>query len=149
MLILIVLAATEATYLVTTFTRFSEEIFTAVVAIFFVAEAIYYIVHVSTLLCTVCIMLPIYIFQIYKRNPLKLSYSDENDNSSLSYLGIDNTTLGGFRLNRHQSGEFYVYRLPNTALFSTILCLGSFLIAYSVKQVNKSTYFSRQVCICC
>jgi len=54
MLILVVLAATEATYLVTTFTRFSEEVFTAVVAIFFVAEAIYYIVHVSTLLwyCT-------------------------------------------------------------------------------------------------
>lgn len=48
MVILIILAATEATKLVTSFTRFSEEIFTSVVAIFFVAEAMYYLVHVST-----------------------------------------------------------------------------------------------------
>ena len=47
MVILIILAATEATKLVTSFTRFSEEIFTSVVAIFFVAEAMYYLVHVS------------------------------------------------------------------------------------------------------
>jgi len=51
MVILILLAATEATYLVTTFTRFSEEVFTAVVSIFFVAEAIYYIVQVSAFFC--------------------------------------------------------------------------------------------------
>lgn len=48
MVILIILAAFEATKLVTSFTRFSEEIFTAVVAIFFVSEAIYYLVQVST-----------------------------------------------------------------------------------------------------
>jgi len=47
MVILIILAATEATKLVTSFSRFSEEIFTSVVAIFFVSEAIYYLVHVS------------------------------------------------------------------------------------------------------
>ncbi|XP_065886531.1 anion exchange protein 2-like isoform X2 [Dysidea avara] len=127
MVILILLAATEATCLVTTFTRFSEEVFTAVVAIFFIAEAIYYLV------------------QLYKRNPLRLSYSNENDTSSMSYLSIENTTLGEFRLDRHHTGDFYVYGAPNTALFSTVLCLGSFAIAYSVKQINQSTYFSRQV----
>lgn len=47
MIILIILAVTEATKLVTSFTRFSEEIFTSVVAIFFVSEAGYYIYHVS------------------------------------------------------------------------------------------------------
>ena len=47
MVILIILAATEATKLVTSFTRFSEEIFTSVVAIFFVSEAVYYLYHVS------------------------------------------------------------------------------------------------------
>ena len=49
MIILLILAATEATKLVTNFTRFSEEIFTSVVAIFFVSEAVYYIIQVSTL----------------------------------------------------------------------------------------------------
>ena len=85
------------------------------------------------------------IFQLYKRNPLRLSYSNENDTSSMSYLSIENTTLGEFRLDRHHTGDFYVYGAPNTALFSTVLCLGSFAIAYSVKQINQSTYFSRQV----
>lgn len=48
MIILMILAATEATKLVTSFTRFSEEIFTSVVAIFFVSEAVYYLIQVST-----------------------------------------------------------------------------------------------------
>ena len=48
MIILMTLAATEATKLVTSFTRFSEEIFTSVVAIFFVSEAVYYLIQVST-----------------------------------------------------------------------------------------------------
>ena len=48
MLILLGLALSEGTFLVTYFTRFSEEIFTGVVAIFFIAEAIRNIVEVRT-----------------------------------------------------------------------------------------------------
>ena len=53
MIILMILAATEATKLVTNFTRFSEEIFTSVVAIFFVSEAVYYLIQVSTTINTI------------------------------------------------------------------------------------------------
>lgn len=57
-----------------------------------------------------------------------------------------NATVDEFRLNRETIVEdFYVYGLPNTALLSTILCLGSFMIAYIIKQINRSTYLSRQV----
>lgn len=98
-------------------------------------------------------MYTITFLQLYKRNPLLLYYPGENGtSSSMAFMAIINTTLGGFRLDRHNTGDFYVYGLPNTALFSTILCLGSFAIAYSVKQINQSTYFSRQVlyimCMC-
>ena len=60
MVILIILAATEATKLVTSFTRFSEEIFISVVAIFFVSEAIYYLVKVSVYL------IYMYVIQLHK-----------------------------------------------------------------------------------
>ena len=61
MVILIILAATEATKLVTSFTRFSEEIFISVVAIFFVSEAIYYLVKVS-----VYLIYNMYVIQLHK-----------------------------------------------------------------------------------
>lgn len=49
MLILLVLAVTELTFLVHFFTRFCEEVFTGVVAVFFLYEATLSIVHVSLL----------------------------------------------------------------------------------------------------
>jgi len=58
---------------------------------------------------------------------------------------IQNASVDEFRLDSMHVGDFYVYGLPNTSLFSTILCLGSFMIAYTIKQINRSTYLSRQV----
>ena len=62
MIIIISCAVAEITFLVKYFTRFSEEIFTGVIALFFLVEAARHIAYVSG---TACNITCIYIHVIY------------------------------------------------------------------------------------
>ena len=47
MIVILIFAVTESSFLVTYFTRFSEEIFSWIVSIFFIYEASLSLIHVS------------------------------------------------------------------------------------------------------
>jgi len=61
--------------------------------------------------------------QVFEENPLKKTYSASEDSSEVGVKGQ-----------------------PNTALLSTIMVLGTFLVAFYLRKFRTSYFFGKKVC---
>jgi HCO3- transporter family len=108
MIIAFIVSAFEGSTYVRLFTRFTQEIFSAFITLFFLY---------STVNSTI---------SIYKNNPL---------------MSVDDLTS---KLNTTDSNPNHVVNQPNTALFCTLLTLGTFILAYNLKIFRNSKFLGRR-----
>uniref|UniRef100_A0A1A9WG61 Anion exchange protein n=1 Tax=Glossina brevipalpis TaxID=37001 RepID=A0A1A9WG61_9MUSC len=136
-IISILVSAFEGSVYVRMLTRFTQEIFSALITLIYIVETIMKLVSV------------------YKRHPLLADYNLPpptimnskmilgNESDSIVLTQDDNATLGGsFVAEVHFTHEEPL-NMPNTALFSTILTLGTFTIAYYLKLFRNSHFLGR------
>ncbi|XP_070569674.1 band 3 anion transport protein-like isoform X2 [Ptychodera flava] len=137
-LVTVIVVALEGSTLVRYFTRYTEEIFTALVALIFIYE-VFKKLH-----------------KIYVKHPLLDDYCfdellhDDLDNST-NHTWLQYSTVS-VTLNYSvppSSPTSYKDSLPenepNTALLSTILTLGTFFIAYFLRKFKNGRFFSNRV----
>nr|XP_023013416.1 band 3 anion transport protein-like isoform X1 [Leptinotarsa decemlineata] len=130
-------ATFEGSVLVKLFTRFTEDIFSTLIVLIYIMES----------LVKVCVF--------YTQHPLLANYCAtesivmRNDSSSDGFNDTSigtNTTTGVERkvINismRDETGAFI--NQPNTALFCTVLTLGTFAIAYYLRMFRNSQFLGR------
>ncbi|CRK96261.1 CLUMA_CG009686, isoform A [Clunio marinus] len=109
LIISLLVSAFEGSVLVRYFTRFTQEIFSALITLIYLY---------STFNKTM---------SIYKRNPL-MEVKD--------YVKVFNTTEEAFVTQG-------IVNQPNTALFCTLLTLGTFVLAYNLKIFRNSKFLGR------
>nr|XP_015833088.1 PREDICTED: band 3 anion transport protein isoform X2 [Tribolium castaneum] len=138
----LVVACLEGSVLVKLFTRFTEDIFSALIVLLYIIESV------------------MKLFFLYDRHPLLADYCESGDAINKSYL--EDFSDGHYLSNdgNNASNDSYqamghvVRRLPthdmlgpinqpNTALFCTILALGTFAIAYYLKLFRNSQFLGR------
>ncbi|XP_039966840.1 band 3 anion transport protein isoform X2 [Bactrocera tryoni] len=132
------LSAFECSVYVRLFTRFTQEIFSALITLIYIYETLMKLVSV------------------YKKNPLLADYNfppatlapqlQSFDNTTMDSLGnvtadvsVSNTTSSIGLVSNIVSHT----NMPNTALFCTILTLGTFTIAYYLKLFRNSHFLGR------
>ncbi|XP_055612250.1 band 3 anion transport protein isoform X5 [Uranotaenia lowii] len=143
--IALVVSAFEGSVYVRLFTRFTQEIFSALITLIYIVETVMKLIYV------------------YGRNPLLAEYQYKNmtvvpqplleTNSSIdasngltveSLTAISNTSMA--QLSEHLLPPFDHIgpkNQPNTALFCTILTLGTFGLAYYLKLFRNSHFLGR------
>ncbi|XP_072180717.1 electroneutral sodium bicarbonate exchanger 1-like isoform X2 [Diadema setosum] len=137
MILCIILVATDASAMVKYFTRFIEESFSSLISFIFIYESIHKL------------------FKIYKHYPVN-RYPHENDtyecycNSSIglySYpledFGEEETEEDCASMNGTLVGNYCGKHVPVSDVFlmSFILMIGTFTIAYSLKEFKTTRYF--------
>lgn len=146
MLIAIVAVALESSFLVRYISRFTEEIFAILISLIFIFEVIKKIQHT------------------FHDHPLVLDYcalaKNTTSNDTLSFnstlMPVINSTNPGYSFGNESSyeetiddhaysnDEDEVRNKPNTALMSTILTLGTFLLAYFLRIFRNSKFLGRR-----
>ncbi|XP_076088046.1 band 3 anion transport protein-like isoform X4 [Mytilus galloprovincialis] len=147
MLISIVAVAAESSVLVRHISRFTEEIFAILISLIFIFEVIKKI------------------DETFKDHPLLLDYCAKDNLTNLSsnsnvtlHSVLNVTSLPGYTFandsfqEEAESDTHYTKYLhykevtnrPNTALMSTILTLGTFLIAYFLRIFRNSKFLGRR-----
>ncbi|CAH1133077.1 unnamed protein product [Ceutorhynchus assimilis] len=134
----IVVAAFEGSVLVKLFSRFTEDIFSALIVLLYIIESIQKV------------------FFVYTRNPILANYCEFEVTSFRNASENDTLIQENPTLNitdilipvSHQEkvpGYDRTGRInqPNTALFCTILTLGTFAIAYYLKIFRNSHFLGR------
>ena len=141
-IIALAVACVEGSVLVRLFTRFSEEIFTGLISLIYIVEAI------------------TKIYKYFEINPLLSEYCfiENNHNETLPDIPVNVTVEGEITdlynetvfpreqthiFVRKYNMEWNVINQPNTALMCTILCLGTFLGAYYLRIFRNSHYLGR------
>lgn len=138
-IIALAVACVEGSVLVRLFTRFSEEIFTGLISILYIVEAIKKI------------------YDYFTSNPLLLEYCFNEGNETISQNVTLFNTISKFGnetgtvIQTDESYDFIpkhdkygkLINQPNTALMCTILCLGTFLGAYYLRIFRNSHYLGR------
>ncbi|XP_077997828.1 band 3 anion transport protein-like [Glandiceps talaboti] len=140
LVVTIFVVAFEGSTLVRFFTRFTEEIFTALVSLIFIYE-VFKKLH-----------------KVYMRHPLLDDYcfeelleDDYNSTnfSSLQYSLMSNNESSNYSIPTTMSSELdedlRPKNEPNTALLSTILTFGTFFIAYFLRKFRNGRFFSNKV----
>ena len=139
-IIALIVACVEGSVLVRLFTRFSEEIFTGLISILYIVEAIKKI------------------YEYFGANPLVAEYCFIDGNQTIAenitydkmIPGLFNESAMSLMLTEevhtflpkyNQNGA--LVNQPNTALMCTILCLGTFLLAYYLRIFRNSHYLGR------
>ncbi|XP_045464618.1 anion exchange protein 2 isoform X2 [Harmonia axyridis] len=134
-------ACLEGSMLVKLFTRFTEDIFSALIVLLYILESV-----------TKLIL-------IFRRHPLMSSYWEFEEltvpgNTSMIFKDLRNGTDGEVSESA-QMLSIIQYRplptmdvhgpinQPNTALFCTVLSLGTFIIAYYLKMFRNSQFLGR------
>jgi solute carrier family 4 anion exchanger 2 len=102
-IIALTVAAFEGSVYVRMFTRFTQEIFSALITLIYIVETVLKLVS------------------NYQRHPLKSEYDNQSTDNQQDY-----------KLSQ-----------PNTALFSTLLTLGTFCLAYFLKVFRNSKFLGR------
>ncbi|XP_018336032.1 band 3 anion transport protein isoform X2 [Agrilus planipennis] len=136
-------ACLEGSVFVRQFTRFTQEIFAALISLFFVMESIMKLINV------------------FQRNPLLADYchlgflaAGEDGNSSLVPFDKQNVTLNTSSDDNQQCLTNPTWLLPsydakgpinqpNTALFCLVLTLGTFIIAYYLLKFRNGKFLGR------
>ena len=102
------------------------------------------------------------VFQIYLTHPLLVSYCEEDINMTKAFEANVTAYYETFMTTEEQSTiytseppgnetgickakEELITNQPNTALFSTILMLGTFLLAYLFKIFRNSKFLGKSV----
>lgn len=143
----LVVACLEGSVLVKLFTRFTEDIFSALIVLLYIIESV------------------MKLFLLYDRHPLLADYCesdsfyDTNKSypdyfSESNYLSNDtnsknmtNESFSSFTRRLPTHDMLGPINQPNTALFCTILALGTFAIAYYLKLFRNSQFLGRSVSI--
>lgn len=123
LIIALVVAGFQGSTLVKHFTKFTKDIFAALVALLFIFEAFNKL------------------FKIFKKHPLLSTgdYCETHENATtLSVAG--NTSTSPALPEEVKDGDV---ASPNTALLSAILMLGTFFIAYFLRIFRNSKVFGR------
>ncbi|XP_058985729.1 anion exchange protein 3-like isoform X3 [Musca domestica] len=136
----ILVSAFEGSVYVRLLTRFTQEIFSALITLIYIVETIMKLVSV------------------YKKHPLLADYnlppptmvgSSALDRGNETVLGLeDSSSLEGANLTTNANttvdyGSLSPLNMPNTALFCTILTLGTFTVAYYLKLFRNSHFLGR------
>lgn len=144
MLFVIIFALSEASFLVKYFTRFSEEVFTGVITLFFTVEAIRTIVKIFQRNPLCGIEYPCGMFAHCTNtcicplmNMTNMTY-DDMGSGMIHFLEMDNGTEP-----RLPTG-FVVCNQVNTALWSMLLCVGTFCIAVILRKFRQSRFLGKQ-----
>lgn len=133
--IALVVSAFEGSVYVRLFSRFTQEIFSALITLIYIFETI------SKL------------FSAYERHPLLKEYlyknmsSEESSNEtqrvlSTSIVPFIKDTNDLKLIDKFDKNELFINQ-PNTALFCTFLTLGTFLIAYFLRIFRNSHFLGR------
>uniref|UniRef100_A0AAG5D3F4 Anion exchange protein n=1 Tax=Anopheles atroparvus TaxID=41427 RepID=A0AAG5D3F4_ANOAO len=148
--IALAVSAFEGSVYVRLFTRFTQEIFSALITLI-------YIVETAMKLISVYARHPLLAEYLYKNvtapQPLPVPYlADGNDTSSttVGLLAESLTTAANVTLEVVSDGRLLLpedavgpINRPNTALFCTILTLGTFSLAYYLKMFRNSHFLGR------
>lgn len=133
----ITVSAFEGSVYVRLLTRFTQEIFSALITLIYIVETLMKLVSV------------------YKKHPLLADYNlpppsliglnhtldFDNSNSSLSTIeNITSTSNATIKVDFNSNEKI---NMPNTALFCTILTLGTFTVAYYLKLFRNSHFLGR------
>lgn len=146
--IALLVALFEGSVLVKLFSRFTEEIFSALISLLYIIESVMKLISLygqHPLLahyCGIDTILPSIDGNDTYDNYTE-SYFINNDtemNTTLQAINQDITTID---LPRNESND--VINQPNTALFCTILALGTFAIAYYLRLFRNSQFLGRSV----
>lgn len=147
-IIALVVSAFEGSVFVRLFTRFTQEIFSALITLIYIVEAVQKIVHA------------------YQRHPLLRNYlyadwftpnatmlaamSTEDDNSTALMHSHQNLTTqlylpANIELLKSVDATDPTIEInqPNTALFCTFLTLGTFILAYFLRIFRNSHFLGR------
>lgn len=116
-LIALVVSAFEGSVFVRLFTRFTQEIFSALITLIYIVEAVMKLV------------------EIYKRNPFldHYDYGIEHQNATSNIMNSSDKAVSDMDLKPK----------PNTALFCTFLTLGTFTLAYFLRIFRNSHFLGR------
>ncbi|KAK6629364.1 hypothetical protein RUM43_003181 [Polyplax serrata] len=135
----------EGSVFVKMFTRFTEEIFAALISLLYIVESLVklFSLYVSHPLLS----LPEYCSELTPHN-FSQQYVYDNDvlfsnNSDGNVTGESNVTNNEIRRMSILLKEEGPINQPNTALFCTILALGTFFIAYYLRQFRNSKFLGR------
>lgn len=149
--IALIVASLEGSVFVKLFTRFTEEIFSALISLLYIVESV------------------MKLFSVYGQHPLLADYCSNssepvingtmvgdlhenmlmdqavfNNVTEINNESINLTTLPPIIIKEISSGP---KNQPNTALFCTILALGTFAIAYYLRLFRNSKFLGRSVSI--
>ncbi|CAH0545905.1 unnamed protein product [Brassicogethes aeneus] len=119
-LIGLVVACLEGSVFVKLFTRFTEDIFSALIVLLYILESIMKVIF------------------IYGRHPLLSNYCEVET----LFFAENGTDYNNTETVKTQD-DFGPVNQANTALFCTILTLGTFIIAYYLKMFRNSQFLGR------
>ncbi|XP_071443219.1 band 3 anion transport protein isoform X2 [Hetaerina americana] len=153
--IALIVVVVEGSVLVKMFTRFTQDIFATLISLLFIYESL------------------LKLYQVFHKHPLVASYchfspgltGNETNNSTnitntwenVGYLPSNTNVVQlegyGSNLSLHvengsiivedEGGYLHLENQPNTALLCTILALGTFFIAYYLRQFRNSNFLGR------
>ncbi|KAL3284873.1 hypothetical protein HHI36_019010 [Cryptolaemus montrouzieri] len=133
-------ACLEGSVLVKLFTRFMEDIFSALIVLLYILESVmklFYIFRRHPLMTNYCELEQIFL-------PSNDSQIDENSGNDTSFDYDSGRTFNAIQYRplptKDASGPI---NQPNTALFCTVLSLGTFIIAYYLKMFRNSQFLGR------
>jgi HCO3- transporter family len=156
--------AVEGSVLVKRFTRFTEEIFASLISLLYIYESLiklYQVFKQHPLAAEYCSIQPaLTSFNTTTANPLDETYSLVLENVSSTFMDVYvKLTISKFNLLINRSYRFnssigptmkpidpsIKKNQPNTALLCFILALGTFFIAYYLRQFRNSKFLGRSV----
>lgn len=151
-IIALLVAAFEGSVLVKLFTRFTEEIFSALISLLYIVESVAKLIYVfgnhplKTEYCYVGHL----IAEAFINDTNDMYYENQTEsNNSLSNVGsYENFTAIMRRAASNDlvlNSQNKLTNQPNTALFCTILALGTFAIAYYLRLFRNSQFLGRNV----
>lgn len=143
-LIALIVACLEGSVFVKLFTRFTEEIFSALISLLYIVESVMklffvYGQHPLMSLASYCgTPTPIVVFND--------TYEDIHDNMLMDEAAMNITDAFNMSTPSPIDGiKKDPINQPNTALFCTILALGTFAIAYYLRLFRNSKFLGRNV----
>uniref|UniRef100_H2ZCT3 Anion exchange protein n=1 Tax=Ciona savignyi TaxID=51511 RepID=H2ZCT3_CIOSA len=137
-----IVVAFEGSFLVRFVSRFTQEIFTALISLIFIFETFNKLAKVNNF----------FTFLTFVQHPLQATYPVPINTTGIlnqyncSYEeSITNTTVGNITDAVKGIWIPEILNQPNTALLSTILMLGTFIIAYFLRQFKNSKFLRSSV----
>ncbi|XP_067140255.1 band 3 anion transport protein-like [Centruroides vittatus] len=133
-----VVVALEGSALVRFFSRFTQEIFAALISLLYIYESfnkLYQVFLQHPLLSDYC-----NISNISNLNETSLNYTNISQNSSLRDFNVSSTKATNFT---KKLAVPEMINQPNTALLSTIMMIGTFFIAHFLRHFRNSKFLGR------